>query len=153
MNPLDRLKSCAGSWQGKNRLHDPHTNAPDDSPSSLQVSPLLSGKFVRLQYTWQYQGTPQEGVLLAGYEADADIIKAYWIDSWHMGDKLLTLSGKPLKDNKIDLRGSYAAPPDPDWGWRIMIAIGEAQGLQILMYNVTPDGQEAPAVEAGYART
>ena len=50
------------------------------------------------------------------------------------------------------MRGSYAAPPGPDWGWRIAIRPGDGSALAIVMHNVTPGGEEAVAVEATYKR-
>jgi hypothetical protein len=52
----------------------------------------------------------------------------------------------------VSLRGSYAAPPGPDWSWRIEI---EAEGVSFLlvrMFNITPLGEEALAVLARYER-
>ncbi|MEP7187837.1 MAG: hypothetical protein ABI901_01445, partial [Roseiflexaceae bacterium] len=47
---LDKLAPCVGDWQGMNRLHDPNTNAPDDSPSTATVVLMLDGKFIRIDY-------------------------------------------------------------------------------------------------------
>ena len=46
--------------------------------------------------------------------------------------------------------GSNAAPPGPDWGWRIVLSPGEP--LKMTMYNIWPNGKEELAVEAMYAR-
>ncbi|UCF18622.1 MAG: hypothetical protein JSU87_11815 [Gemmatimonadota bacterium] len=66
MSPLDKLAKCSGNWLGTNRLHDPTASAPDDSQSTAAVTPVLGGKFIRLDYTWAYRGDPQEGSLLFG---------------------------------------------------------------------------------------
>jgi hypothetical protein len=50
------------------------------------------------------------------------------------------------------VRGSYAAAPGPDWGWRTVIETAEDDSLRMVMYNLTPDGQEYLAVEAVYRR-
>jgi hypothetical protein len=70
MHALDRLAACAGRWRGSNRLHDPHTGKPEDTESTAVLATLLSGKFVRLDYTWSYQGASQEGSLLIGYQSE-----------------------------------------------------------------------------------
>ena len=62
MNALDRLAACAGCWQGSNRLHDPRTGSPEDTESTLVVATLLGGKFIRVDYTWSYQGAAQQSV-------------------------------------------------------------------------------------------
>ena len=51
--------------------------------------------------------------------------------------------------NALSLLGSYAAPPGPDWGWRIVLE-PLSETLQIRMDNITPDGEDLPAVEATY---
>ena len=39
----------------------------------------------------------------------------------------------------------------PDWGWRAVIRPSPSQSLQIIMCNISPDGQEYLAVEADYS--
>lgn len=141
----------AGSWRGNNRLQDPHTNAPDDSPATATITPILGSRFIRLDYTWAYQGSPQEGSLLIGYEAEAGVVTAHWIDTWHMGDKVMACRGNASKSGEISVLGSYGAPPGPDWGWRIIIRPGEGRRLHVVMFNITPDGDEMLAVETEYA--
>jgi len=45
-------------------------------------------------------------------------------------------------------RGSYAAPPGPDWGWRTVIEIPDDDSFRMVMYNVSPEGKEELAVNA-----
>ena len=151
MSALDRLAACAGRWEGSNRLHDPHTGKPDDSASMALLAALLGGRFIRLDYDWSYRGAGQEGSLLIGYQSERGKVTAHWIDSWHMAEGVMACEGAVEVDGSIAVRGSYAAPPGPDWGWRIVLR-PDGSALQVVMYNVTPDGQEALAVEATYAR-
>jgi hypothetical protein len=39
MSAFDRSVACAGSWRGTSTLQDPQTSSPDESPSSLVVTP------------------------------------------------------------------------------------------------------------------
>ena len=151
MNVLDVLIASAGQWAGKNRLMDPHTNSVDESPGTAIVTPGLGDRSVRIDYTWAYHGSPQEGSLLIGYDASRGLIASQWIDSWHMGDKAMACEGPVVAGEPISVRGSYAAPAGPDWGWRIIVAIKD-QRLQVAMHNITPDGREDVAVEAEYSR-
>jgi hypothetical protein len=152
MNILDGLAACAGSWRGTNTLQDPNSNAAEDSASGATVASVLGGRFVRLDYTWSYRGAPQEGSLLIGFDAQADRVTAHWIDTWHMSDKVLACLGPKPSGNTLSVRGSYAAPPGPDWGWRIEIT-PDGRTLRMVMYNIWPDGsREDLAVEASYAR-
>jgi len=151
MNVLDVLIASAGRWAGKNRLMDPHTNSVDESPGTAIVTPGLGDRSVRIDYTWAYHGSPQEGSLLIGYDASRGLITSQWIDSWHMGDKAMACEGPVVAGEPISVRGSYAAPAGPDLGWRIIVAIKD-QRLQVAMHNITPDGREDLAVEAEYSR-
>ncbi|MFN2400132.1 MAG: DUF1579 family protein [Gemmatimonadaceae bacterium] len=151
MKGLDSLKACAGSWRGTSRLHE----APgkhEDSPSTAAITPILTGRFVRLDYSWVYQGAPQEGSLLIGYDKTAGNMTAHWIDSWHMSNKILACEGAADDSDELSVRGSYAAPPGPDWGWRTNIIANPPGGLRMVMYNISPEGQEYLAVEASYTR-
>lgn len=151
MNVLDVLIASAGQWAGKNRLMDPHTNSVDESPGTAIVTPGLGDRSVRIDYTWAYHGSPQEGSLLIGYDASRGLITSQWIDSWHMGDKAMACEGPVVAGEPISVRGSYAAPAGPDLGWRIIVAIKD-QRLQVAMHNINPDGREDLAVEAEYSR-
>jgi len=151
MNVLDVLIASAGQWAGKNRLMDPHTNSVDESPGTAIVTPGLGDRSVRIDYTWAYHGSPQEGSLLIGYDASRGLITSQWIDSWHMGDKAMACEGPVVAGEPISVRGSYAAPAGPDLGWHIIVAIKD-QRLQVAMHNITPDGREDLAVEAEYSR-
>ena len=154
MNILDILASRAGTWQGASTLHDPNTKAPEDSSSIVTITPILAGRFVRLDYTWSYQGAPQEGSLLIGFDSNADTVTACWIDTWHMGHKAMICDGPKPDSATLCVRGSYELPPGPDWGWRIDIIAEPAGMLRIVMFNVWPGGaREDIAVQASYSRT
>ena len=62
-----------------------------------------------------------------------------------MGRKFLACMG-PGSDGPIAVRGSYAAPPGPDWGWRIGIAPG-GDALRITHADIDAEGTEDRAVE------
>src|SRR5262245_13111722 len=150
MPALDQLAASVGSWRGTNRLHNPHTNAPEDSPSTLTVAPMLNGRFLRVDYTWACEGDPQTGSLLLGADPESGVT-GHWIDTWHMGHKVMSCQGA-VEGGQITLRGSYACPPGPDWGWRIELAVNPQRPMCMLMFNVSPEGRSQPAAEATYTR-
>lgn len=152
MSILDGFIACSGSWNGTNRLHDPMTHLPEDSTATAIVTPILANRFVRIDYTWSYQGNPQEGSLLIGYDAPTNVVSVYWIDTWHMDNKVMTCSGTMNQNGEISVHGSYLVPNGPDWGWRIAILPKADQGLNMTMFNIPPNVGEQLAVEAAYTQ-
>jgi hypothetical protein len=149
MSVLDGLAACAGRWHGTSTLQDPHADIEDESPSTLSVTPMIGGRFVRIDYAWSYGGAPQEGALLIGYQHKAETVTAHWMDSFHNGETVMVCTGTPSADGTITVRGSYAAPTGPDWGWRIDITPG-GDALRIVHHNVWPEGKEELAVDSRY---
>lgn len=152
MSALDGLIACTGSWRGTSTLQDPHAGIAEESPATANVTPVAQGRFVRLDYTWEYQGKPQDGSLLIGFDPKADKVSAHWIDSWHMGRQVMACEGKGPSGATISVLGSYAAPPGPDWGWRTEITAEDGNSLRVVMYNIWPEGREDLATEAVYTR-
>lgn len=148
MSDLTALAACAGRWHGTSTLQDPMMGIAEESQSAMEVTPVLGGRFVRVDYTWAYQGAPQEGSILVGFDGAAS---GHWIDSWHMGKKVMACTGPAPRGGTLHLTGSYAAPTGPDWGWRIDLTPGP-DSLRLWMANVSPEGEESPAVEAVYTR-
>jgi hypothetical protein len=119
-----------------------------DSASTAAVTTVGQRKFVAITYTWEIEGQPQDGLIVFPEQGTA----ATWLDSWHMGDSIW-VSQASREGDKVVLRGSYPAPPGPDWGWRIEVGLDEGEKLAIRMFNISPEGQEWPAVTSVYERT
>jgi Protein of unknown function (DUF1579) len=142
-----------GNWTGTNLLRLNWLTPPNHlSPTSLTVAPVAKGKFLSFTYDWSHENVAQEGLLVLGHDREDGVVTAAWIDSWHMTSKILTCMGSIDRHGAIDVRGSYAAPPGPDWGWRIVISVQSGGQLQITMYNCSPEGVEELAVQANYER-
>lgn len=151
---FDEFKTrVLGEWQGTKQLYlAPPPAAPASSASKLSVSPIAGGSFLQFDYNWTYEEEEQTGVLWVGYDNDDNAATAAWVDSFHMSGKIMSCTGAPA-EGAIDLRGSYEAPPDPDWGWRIQIQSVSAKELKIVMHNISPAGVEDLAVQIDYARS
>jgi len=147
---FEKIAACKGHWAGRYVLQDPTNNIADDSESSLSVVTVLFGRFVRMDYDWSYQGKPQEGSILIGRNPKSGEVTAHWIDTWHNGYGAMASTGADSDGDSLELRGSYPAPPGPDWGWRTVITPG-AGSLDVLMYNVWPEGKEEIAAEMRYS--
>jgi len=151
MSVLAELLSLAGRWKGTYRLIVEPTDPARVSPSTASVVPVAGARFARLDYEWDYEGRPQDGSLLVGYEKERGLVTAVWVDSWHMSSKSMVCEGKAA-GGSLEVRGLYAAPPGADWGWRTVIEPSADATLRMVMYNVSPDGKEDLAVEAVYSR-
>jgi hypothetical protein len=151
---LDEIKLyLIGVWAGENILRLSWMTPQEyHSLSELTVTPTVREKFLAFEYRWSHETAPHEGLLLVGYDAAQEIVNAAWVDSWHSSTKPLALSGNVDRHKTIDLRGTYEVPNHPDWGWHIVINIPEKDALQIVMYNVSPKGDEDLAVRADYKR-
>ena len=152
MSAPESLKNLVGSWSGKNRLWLSPKDPVRESDSTATVALITHGKFITIAYTWSYEGRQQDGLLLLGCEKNENVVNAVWIDSWHMSDKFMVCEGDTDHKGVISVKGSYSAPPGPDWGWRTVIDPKDGSSFQIIMDNVTPDGTEELAVEGTYRR-
>lgn len=158
MAGLEALAAQAGEWKATYQLRgDPSFEC--DTPTSATVSPILGGRFVRIDYTWDEndflkEKGPQEGSLLVGYEDEPapGVATVAWIDSWHNGGRIMVCPGVLLENGGVDVRGTYPDKPEyAGWGWRTLLEPA-ADGWTMTMYNTTPDGEEALAVLAEYRR-
>jgi hypothetical protein len=146
----DRL---IGAWTGNNQLRLSWLTPQDySSASDLLVGQAAKGNFLTFTYTWNHENVSHEGLLVLGHDQNQGIATAAWVDSWHMSSKIMSCQGTLAQQGTIDLRGSYEAPPGPDWGWRIVITSPSDNDLQIIMYNCTPEGLEELVVQADYKR-
>ena len=144
-------RALMGEWRGTKQLYmGPPPTPAIESRASLAVAAVAGGSFLQFNYTWSFEGAEQTGVMLFGYD-DPDAATVAWIDSFHMSSKIMFCTGA-ASDGGATLRGSYEAPPGPDWGWRITIRSVSADELQILMHNISPEGQEDLAVQADLTR-
>ncbi|HEV8608625.1 MAG TPA: DUF1579 family protein [Thermoanaerobaculia bacterium] len=152
MEAFSSLIGLTGRWRGKYRLIVEPDQPARESESTAVVAPLAGGRFARIDYVWGDRDKPEDGSILFGRDRTRGVVTALWVDSWHMRDKVMTCEGQSADAGSLEVRGSYAAPPGPDWGWRTVIEIAEEDSLRMLMYNVSPDGKEDLAVEAVYHR-
>jgi hypothetical protein len=152
MSVTKDLSAYVGTWTGTNNLYlssDPASLR--QSESNLTVSLKANGQFVTFDYTWAYKGEPQEGVILLGCDPRSDAVQTVWTDSWHSSHTFMLSDGKVSDDGAISVKGYYKVRDHPDWGWRTDI-IPQGDVLRIVMYNVSPEGDEELAVETDFTR-
>lgn len=140
-----------GEWTGTNLLRlEPGT--PDRiTPSDLIVSTVAGGKFISLAYTWSFDGTPQEGFMILGYDKSDGLATAGWGDSWHQSGRVMLSEGVLHDSGEFDVKGYYSVGGHPPWGWRTTLK-ATSTGLLLEMYNCEPDAPEELAVRGEYSR-
>lgn len=154
MSVPEILEKLVGKWRGINRLHTVWIpeNPVRETESRAIVELTARGRFLKIEYDWTFEESVQEGLILIGDEKDSDSIKAFWIDSWHLSDKFMVSEGFRDEDGAISVKGFYAVPDHPDWGWRTIIEPEKGDTFKITMFNVSPEGEEALAVEMEFNR-
>lgn len=152
MNLRTQFDQLAGAWTGINRLWLSPDAPARESETTATVALAAGGAFATFTYTWADGGRPQDGVLLLRLAPEPSALDMVWADSFHMGKELMLCRGEAGSAGSLSALGSYAAPPGPDWGWRIVLSADTPEELHLRMDNITPEGQEALAVEARYSR-
>ena len=146
------LAQLVGEWEGDNRLWVFPEDPVRISPTEARLHLAAGGALVIMEYTWAYEGDPQAGTLLVRTAAEADDVDVVWFDSWHTQGKFMLFKRETGGKGLVSVRGSYGPPEGPKWGWRIVLEAEGKERFTLRMYNITPDGEEAPAVEAHYSR-
>lgn len=145
VTPSELLGRLRGEWMGAYRLWLKPGAEQSESKSALLAEPSGCGRFVTLHYTWKADGRAQQGQMLLGPRR-----QMAWADEWHTGDGIMFCAGVSGAAG-FDVLGSYG-PPERPWGWRTTIDVPEPDVVVVTMWNVTPEGDEAKAVEAAYTR-
>jgi len=149
MSVPETMEKLVGRWRGLNRLHTTWIpeNPVRETVSRVLIEQTARGRFLKIEYDWTFEETLQEGLILIGTDRNAESVKTFWIDSWHMGDKFMVSEGGRQENGAISVKGFYAVPDHPDWGWRTVFEPENENSFKITMFNVTPEGEESPAVE------
>lgn len=153
MKTMNLSSKFIGQWQGTYRLVLSWLPNPDFiSVSNMTVKSIANDKFLVLSYDWQHEGVDQDGLILIGNINTQAGVTASWVDSWGMSGKIMNCYGTINQQGDLILLGSYEVPDNPDWGWRIEIPCPNDNALQIVMYNISPKGEESLAGDANYTR-
>jgi hypothetical protein len=152
MNLHEALTTLPGIWRGTSRLWVMPGDPVRQSPSTASVEAVAGEGTLAVRYTWEYDGTPQDGLLLVRLAPVPGEIDMVWVDSWHQRAAYLLCRGETVEPDHVTARGDYPAPTGPPWGWRIGLHVDGADRFRLVMHNISPEGAEMVAVEAEYAR-
>ena len=152
--PHALLARMAGSWKGASKLWFEPDKLEEETAITGTTRLVLDGMFLLHEYAGTITGRSQTGLALHGYSCGEERWTTAWIDSFHNGTRIMLSEGtKGADPSRPDVFGHYPAPPDPDWGWRTTLELKNDDHLVITHYNLTPQGEEARAVEIDYHRT
>ncbi|WP_373046896.1 DUF1579 family protein [Vulgatibacter sp.] len=146
----EALAAMVGQWRGPTKTWLDPSAPPDESITEATVEPLLGCRWIRIDYRGRVLGKLHAGQMIVGFHKDAQEHEIAWLDSFHTGTAMMFSIGKASGDGSVSVLGSYAAGPER-WGWRTGLRMDDGR-LVLEAWNITPDGQEFPAIETRLAR-
>ena len=147
-----RLAGMAGDWEGRFRLWFEPGKPADDSVQRGRIRLVGGGRFLLHEYEGHCSGEPFEGVALWAYHLDENAFECAWGESFGTGTSIMFSAGR-VDDGRFRALGSYAEGQGGErWGWRTELSQPDPEHLNIRMFNISPAGDEALAVEVNYTR-
>jgi hypothetical protein len=140
-----------GDWAGTSRLWLDPGQPPHESELALSLRRAAGGRVLLAAYRWSHDGVEHHGVITTAVDARAGDPAMSWLDTFHTAGRLELLTAQSAAPGVIAAHYTFPAPEGPDWGWRI--EVHPTATPRLLMFVITPDGEEAPAVEFVLART
>ncbi len=151
-SPHHFLAQLVGAWTGVSLTWLDPDAAPHEAATQGSIQLILEGRFALYLYQSTIDGEPAHGMFTFGYNTTLDRYEASWVDSFHNNTANMFCTGNPTQ-NGFFVLGSYPDPEGgPDWGWRTEVELADPEHLNIIAYNIGPEGKEDRAVETRLRR-
>ncbi len=141
-----------GEWKGEYMLQISPNHPQMKCDSTAKINRIVMNSFLQIDYTWEFEGKQQQGLLVAGYTKSNKKIQMSWVDSWHQQNEFMVSKGIMDSDSSIDAKGDYEVSDGPNWGWRTKIISKSKVSFLFEMYNITPEGLEHLGVQVEYSK-
>lgn len=148
----ERLSRFVGSWGGENGLRMMPVDTYNTSPSIAEVELPAKGNVATIAYTWSdFDGVPQEGLLVVQDGPEPDQVEAVWVDTWGQHPRWMTMIGAASGD-RVSLYGTYGEG-EGQGGWHVHLHLDDPETLTMTMDNTYPlDGEPGEVVRAVWTR-
>ncbi|HEY6564116.1 MAG TPA: DUF1579 domain-containing protein [Pirellulaceae bacterium] len=147
------LASLVGTWEGTCRTWFEPGKLADESQITGTIRPILGSQFFRHEYQGAIKGQLRHGDETIGFNSVTKRFQTSWVDSFHMNYAIMFSEGEAMQRGFVVIGQYDVAPDTPPWGWKTEFELIDHDHLRITAYNVSPDGEEAKAVETEYRRT
>jgi hypothetical protein len=149
---MDLLESLPGRWRGTVQTWLDPAAPPLVNEAEGTFRRLLDGGSVVYEYTSRVGEHRADGMAILGIDIATMRPCMTWVDTFHTGANVMQFAAEDRElANGLSFGGAYAAG-DQTWRWRVSIVVVSANEIRVDHINITPDGEEAPAIRIDYQR-